>query len=50
MRFRMTGIVLLSAVVFVAAAEAQTPPAPSAITRTVSPPQTTDRNRRATLF
>ena len=35
MRFRMTGIVLLSAVVFVAAAEAQTPPAPSAITRTV---------------
>jgi hypothetical protein len=35
MRFRMTGIVLLSAVVFVAAAEAQTPPAPSVITRTV---------------
>jgi quercetin dioxygenase-like cupin family protein len=35
MRFRMTGIVLLSAVVFVAAAEAQTPPDPSAITRTV---------------
>ena len=35
MRFRMTGIVLLSAVVFVAAAAAQTTPAPSAITRTV---------------
>jgi hypothetical protein len=35
MRFKMTGIVLLSAVVFVAAAEAQTTPAPSAITRTV---------------
>jgi quercetin dioxygenase-like cupin family protein len=31
----MTGIVLLSAVVFVAAAAAQTTPAPSAITRTV---------------
>lgn len=35
MRFRMTGIVLLGAVVFVAAAAAQTTPAPSAITRTV---------------
>ena len=35
MRFRMTGIVLLSAVVFVATAAAQTPPAPSAITQTV---------------
>ena len=35
MRFRMTEIVLLSAVVFVAAAAAQTPPAPSAIARTV---------------
>jgi quercetin dioxygenase-like cupin family protein len=32
----MTGIVLLSAVVFVAAAAAQTTPAPSAITRTVT--------------
>ena len=35
MRFGMTGIVLLSAMVFVAAAAAQTTPTPSAITRTV---------------